>query len=95
MGHVRLPRIHEYWSTSPIFTLPWFSSIMSRDRFFKISEYLHLADALKQKKNGESGYYPPYKVRPLINATSPYIRSGNDDMMVGTHCRMHFFTIHS
>ena len=58
MGLVRLPRVHDYWSTCPIFGLPWFSAIMPRNRFYEISKYLHLAEASKQKKKGEDGYDP-------------------------------------
>lgn len=98
MGMVRLPRVHDYWSTSPVFSMPWFSSIMSRDRFFRISKYLHLADASKQKKRGEDGYDALYKVRPLIDKTSetfakyysPKRELAIDEMMVGTRCRVHF-----
>ena len=63
MGLVRLPRAHDYWSTSPIFCLPWFSAVMPRNRFYEISKYLHLADASKQKTKGEDGYDPLYKGR--------------------------------
>ena len=62
MGNIRLPRLRDYWSTSLIFSFPWFPAIISRDRFFKISKYFHLVDATKQKKGGESGYDPLYKV---------------------------------
>ena len=52
MGIIRLPRLRGYWSTSLIFSFPWFPAIMSRDRFFKISRYFHLVDATKQEKKG-------------------------------------------
>ena len=63
-GIIRLQRVRDYWCTSPIFSLPWFPAIMSRVRFFKISSYLHLVDVTKQKKGGESGYDPLYKMHP-------------------------------
>ena len=98
MGMVRLPRLHDYWSTKPMFRMPWFSAIMSRDRFFKISRYLHLVDSSKQQKRGEMGYDPLYKVRPLVdkvrNTFDKYYMPGRelaiDEMMVGTRCRIHF-----
>ena len=46
MGLSRLPKLHDYWSTTPIFCLPWFLTVMSRDRFF-IYRYLHLVDSSK------------------------------------------------
>ena len=77
---------------------PWFPAIMSRDRFYKISRYLHLVDSTKQKKKGETGYDPLYKVRPLIDKTletfskyyNPKRALAIDEMMVGTQCRVHF-----
>ena len=67
-GNYSSAKVRDYWSTSTIFSLLWFLAITSRDRFFKISSYLHLVDAIKQeKKRGESGCAPLYKVRPLIN----------------------------
>ena len=102
MGLVCLPCVHDYWSTSPIFGLSWFSAIMPRNRFYKNSKYLHLADASKQKKRGEDGYDLLYKVRPLIDKTSerfakyylPKHELAIDGMMVGTRCRVTFFAIH-
>ncbi len=98
MGIIRLPRVHDYWPTSSISCILWFPAIMSRDRLFKISRYLHLVDGTKQKKKGESGYGPLYKVRPLIDKTSetfckyyqPKRELAIDEMMVGTRCRVYF-----
>ena len=95
MGMFLHPRVHDYWSTKPMFRMPWFSAIMSRD---KINRYLHMADSSKQKKRGENGYDPLYKVRPLIQKTlelfpkyyQPKQDLAIDEMMVGTRCRVHF-----
>ena len=92
MGPSRLPRLHNYWSTTPIFCLSWFSTVMSCDRF-SISRYLHLVVSSKQeKKRGEKGYDPLFKVRPLIDKTleifSKYYLPNRvlaiDEMMAGT-----------
>lgn len=52
MGLLRLPQVRDYWSTSTILSVPWFRSIMPRDRFFLIMQYLHLFDSSDQKKRG-------------------------------------------
>ena len=49
-GNYSSAKVRDYWSTSTIFSLLWFLAITSRDRFFKISSYLHLVDAIKQEK---------------------------------------------
>ena len=71
---------------------------MSRDRFLEILRYLHLVDSTLQKKKGEEGYDPLFKVRFLVDhlaAVYPqyYFPSrylSIDEMMVGTRCRVVF-----
>ena len=73
---------------------------MSRDRFTAIVCYLHLIDSSQQKKYGEEGYDPLYKVRPLIDhlvavfpsAYQPERHLSIDKMMIGTGAEFHFFS---
>ena len=98
MGLLRLPQVRDYWSTSTILSVPWFRSIMPRDRFFLIMQYLHLVDSSDQKKRGEDGYDPLFKVRPLLDHLSAvfprYYQPSRclsvDEMMIGTRCRIYF-----
>ena len=98
MGLLHLPQVRDYWSTNEILATPWFPSIMSRDRFFKILRYLHLVDSSKQKKRGEEGYDILFKVRPLIDHLGavlqkyyqPSCHLSIDEMMIGTRCRISF-----
>ena len=98
MGMLHLPQIKDYWSTSKILSTPWFPSIMSRDCFLKILKFLHLVDSTLQKKKGEEGYDPLFKIRFLVDhlaAVYPqyYFPSrylSIDEMMVGTRCRVVF-----
>jgi len=98
MGLLRLPRISDYWSKCQILSTPFFPSIMSRDRFMDILRYLHLKDSRQQKKYGEEGYDPLYKVKPLVDhlvAVFPSVYQPEqhlsiDEMMIGTRCRISF-----
>ena len=98
MGMLRLPQVSDYWSTIEVFQTPWFPIVMPRDRFFFLLRYLHLVDNREQKKKGEQGYDPLYKVRPLIDHLSAvfpiYYQPGRelsvDEMMIGTRCRISF-----
>ena len=56
MGMLHLPQVKDYWSTDKILATPWFPGIMSRDCFYTILRYLHLADSKSQKQKGEKGY---------------------------------------
>ena len=44
MGLVTKPNISAYWSTDPVLSSPFFTSVMSRTRFLQILRYLHFAD---------------------------------------------------
>ena len=61
-------------------------------------QYLHLVDSVKQKKVGEAGYDPLFKVRPLLDHLSavfpryyqPAWELSVDEMMIGTRCLISF-----
>ena len=71
---------------------------MPRDRFLEILRFLHLADSSLQKKKGEEGYNPLFKVRFLVDHLAvvfpqyyfPSRYISIDEMMVGTRCRVVF-----
>ena len=94
----RLPQIRDYWSRSKILATPWFRSIMSCDHFLRILRYLHLNDSSKQKKYGEDGFDPLYKVRPLLDHLAavfpiyyqPAQQISMDEIMIGTRCKVSF-----
>ena len=98
MGLLRLPQIRDYWSRSKVLSTPFFSSVMSRDRFLSILKFLHLNDSSLQKKHGEEGYDRLFKVRPLLEHMSavfplyyqPKQHLSIDEMMLGTRCRVSF-----
>ena len=72
---------------------------MSRDRFLSILRYLHLVDSNNQKKKGEVGYDPLYKVHPLVDHLSAVFpryyqldrHLSVDEMMIGTYLSPNIF----
>jgi hypothetical protein len=44
IAHIRKCRIKEYSSTDPLFAIPIFADIMSRDRFRLFLRFLHFTD---------------------------------------------------
>ena len=98
MGLLKLSQIRDYWSTNEVLATPWFPAVMSRDHFFRILRFIHLADSSKQKKEDEEGYDALYKVRPLIDHLTavfpkyyqPARELSLDEMMIGTRCRIAF-----
>ena len=98
MGLLKLPQIHDYWSKEQVLATPWLPAIMSRDCYFQILQYFHLVDSSLQKKKGETGYDPLFKVRPLLDhlvAVLPMYYQPEqylsiDEMMISTRCRAAF-----
>jgi hypothetical protein len=64
MGTIPTGRLQDYWKTTRLFSIPFFSKSMNRDRFLLIMRCLHFA---RNPREGES--LPEdrlFKIRPLI-----------------------------
>ena len=98
MGVINLPSIHDYWSINPILRHPWFSTIMSRNRFYDINRYLHFNDNSLQVSRDHPAFDKLYKIRPVLERvqktfTEHYTPSMNvsiDEQMLGTKARISF-----
>ncbi|CAK1589587.1 unnamed protein product [Parnassius mnemosyne] len=62
MGLVKLPSISDYWSTDDIFQQPFPRTVMTRNRFELLLQYLHFADNYNLNPNDRIG-----KIRYLVN----------------------------
>ncbi|GFO04148.1 PiggyBac transposable element-derived protein 4 [Plakobranchus ocellatus] len=58
MGLVVIDDIEEYWSSHPLYDLPFFRSIMRRDKFLLILSFLHLADNKEQPLRESENFDP-------------------------------------
>ena len=67
MGIKVLPTLGSYWSTNPALGCSWISKVMSKNRFFKINQYLHVANNDRANTRGENGYDPLFKIRSVVN----------------------------
>ena len=65
MGLVVLLDISEYWTTSDVNQTPFFKSIMSRDRFWLLMSFFHLADNSQMIRRGQPGHDPLFKLGTL------------------------------
>ena len=61
-----LPRVENYWSTDDKLNVPCISRLMSRTRFEKLDQYLHLNCHSNNRDRGQPGFDPIFKVRPLL-----------------------------
>ena len=61
-----------YWNTDEIFKTPFFSAVMSRDRYFQIMRYLHFVDNQEEVKDKNSPNHDKlFKVRKLLDLLLP------------------------
>ncbi|KAG7522662.1 hypothetical protein JOB18_027730 [Solea senegalensis] len=61
-GYVKKPNIELYWSVDEVDAIPYFSRVMSRNRFQIIWRFLHYNDNESQDVTDEM-----YKVRPVLD----------------------------
>lgn len=74
-GIKQLPEIPAYWSKNPFLGVPEVQKVFSRNRFMKISQYLHLNDKSKELPRGDANHDKLFKVRPLLDAVVVSIKS--------------------
>lgn len=67
MGMHEVPSLDMFWSSDPLFGVPPIVAVMSRDRFKKILQGLHLNDNSKTPGRGDTNFDKLYKVRPLLD----------------------------
>ncbi|KAK7095548.1 hypothetical protein V1264_006938 [Littorina saxatilis] len=67
MGIVRLPAIELYWSRKVLYRIPVFSSVMTRNRFQIILQFLHFHDNTKMPLPNDPEYDRLYKIRPVLD----------------------------
>jgi hypothetical protein len=82
-----------YWSTDYMFGNLFVPNIMPRDRFDKLSEYIHVNDSNKNPQRGEPGH-DKLHVRPVIDIVSdtylPHQNTSVDEAMIALRGRLEF-----
>ena len=93
MGMADLPSIRDYWSSEPLLHMPWYGSVMSRNKFCDILSAIHCAN--NEHPNEEDKLW---KIRDLIDdlqgrcirTYTPKMQLSIDEQMIGTRCRVSF-----
>ena len=71
-GIIKKPSMYMYWSTDDMVRTPFFSKIMSRNRFGEISRYLYFNDQMQLAPDNEDRLY---KLRPVIDYLTEKFKS--------------------
>ena len=91
MGIHQLPEYSLYWADDKNLNVPGVSEVMTKARYEKLSQYLHLVDNTQAVPHDDPNYDPLFKVRPLltmVNANSmrayvPGRELSIDEAMIG------------
>ena len=70
MSVLHLPESSMYWSRDWFYGHLFIPSVMTRDRFDKITQYLHVNDNSKSVPIGQDGHDPLHHVRPIYDVVS-------------------------
>ena len=74
-GIKQLPKVYSYWSRNQLLGVPEVQKIFPRNRFAKISQYLHLNDKRRELPRGHANHDKLFKVRPLLDSVVEAIKS--------------------
>uniref|UniRef100_A0A3B3S5R5 PiggyBac transposable element-derived protein domain-containing protein n=1 Tax=Paramormyrops kingsleyae TaxID=1676925 RepID=A0A3B3S5R5_9TELE len=70
MAMMKLGHVRDYWRRNNIFSVPFPSLVMSRDRYRTISCNVHLSDPDEDRQNdakkGTSDHYRLFRIKPLM-----------------------------
>ena len=67
MGINNLPRIAMYWSTDPFIGNTGIQSVMMKNHFEKLSQYLHFKNSETELPHGDANYDRLFKIRPILS----------------------------
>ena len=68
MGLIIIENMAEYWSLHDLYKLPFFASVMVKDRFFLILSFFHVADNRSQLPRDHPQFDPLHKIRTWVDA---------------------------
>ena len=76
MGIHVLPALHCYWSSNEYLGVDAVKKVMTKARFVKLTQYLHLCNNEDAAAFGEPGYNPLFKVQPLLDIVKKSFSAG-------------------
>ncbi|XP_065060872.1 piggyBac transposable element-derived protein 4-like [Rhopilema esculentum] len=98
MAIINMPEMKMYWSEDAVFGGSFLKKIMARNRFDKITQYLHANDRTKMPGKEDENYDKLYLVRPILEIVrgnclknyNPHMECAVDEAMVAFRGRLDF-----
>ena len=75
MGINKLPRFSDYWTSDPFLENRGVKSVITKNRFEQICQYLYFSDSSLEPKKGTPGYDRLFKCRQIITNVVSNIQS--------------------
>ncbi|XP_065064057.1 piggyBac transposable element-derived protein 4-like [Rhopilema esculentum] len=93
-----MPEMKMYWSEHAVFGGSFLKKIMARNRFDKITQYLHANDGTKMPGKEDENYDKLYLVRPILEIVrgnclknyNPHMECAVDEAMIAFRGRLDF-----
>ncbi|GFN88742.1 PiggyBac transposable element-derived protein 4-like [Plakobranchus ocellatus] len=67
MGLIVIETLDDYWSMDELYSLPFFRSVMAKDRFGLILSFFHIANNKDQLPQEDPKHDPIFKIRPFVD----------------------------
>ena len=74
-GIKQLPEVYSYWSKNQLLGVPEVQKIFPRNRFAKISQYLHPNDKRRELPRGHANHDKLFKARPILDSIVEAVKS--------------------
>ena len=74
-GIKQLPEVYSYWSKNQLLGVPEVQKIFPRNRFAKISQYLHLNNKRRELPRGHANHDKLFKVQPILDSIVEAVKS--------------------
>ena len=52
----QLPEVHSYWTKNPLLGIPRIQKVFSRNRFKRVSHYLHVNNKKRELPHGDANH---------------------------------------
>lgn len=75
MGINSLPRVAMYWSSDSFIGNTGIQSVMTKNRFEAISQFLHFSDSTREPQRGDANYDCLFKVRAILSRVHENIQA--------------------